>query len=144
MLENIIYSILQTPLFQSGLFLIILAVGIRKVLKYMTGEFDMISGEYRKYQLLKEFGMYSISEAEDSLWKGEEVCVEFPRDGRFVRLKKVGDKFQVLSFSYDIIYEFEWVERDSLHLQTLVEGYLVLMYPKSTCEKLLKSGFVII
>lgn len=144
MIETTIWSILQTPLFQSGLFLILLAIGIRKVLKYMTFEFDMISGEYRKYQLLKEFGMYSISEAEDNLWKGEEVCVEFPRDGRFVRLKKVGDKFQVLSFSYDIIYEFEWVERDSLHLQTLVEGYLVLMYPKSTCEKLLKSGFVII
>lgn len=144
MIETTIWSILQTPLFQSGLFLILLAIGIRKVLKYMTFEFDMISGEYRKYQLLKEFGMYSIPEAEDSLWEGEEVCVEFPRDGRFVRLKKVGDKFQVLSFSYDIIYEFEWVERDSLHLQTLVEGYLVLMYPKSTCEKLLKSGFVII
>ena len=144
MIETTTLSILQTPLFQSGLFLILLAIGIRKVLKYMTFEFNMISGEYRKYQLLKEFGMYSISEAEDNLWKGEEVCVEFPRDGRFVRLKKVGDKFQVLSFSYDIIYEFEWVERDSLHLQTLVEGYLVLMYPKSTCEKLLKSGFVII
>lgn len=144
MIETTILSILQTPLFQSGLFLILLAIGIRKVLKYMTFEFDMISGEYRKYQLLKEFGMYSIPEAEDSLWKGEEVCVEFPRDGRFVRLKKVGDEFQVLSFSYDIIYEFEWVERDSLHLQTLVEGYTVLMYPKSTCEKLLKSGFVII
>lgn len=144
MIETTILSILQTPLFQSGLFLILLAIGIRKVLKYMTFEFDMVSGEYRKYQLLKEFGMYSIPEAEDSLWEGEEVCVEFPRDGRFVRLKKVGDKFQVLSFSYDIIYEFEWVERDSLHLQTLVEGYTVLMYPKSTCEKLLKSGFVII
>lgn len=144
MIGTTIWSILQTPLFQSGLFLILLAIGIRKVLKYMTGEFDMISGEYRKYQLLKEFGMYSIQEAEDSLWKGEEVCVEFPRDGRFVRLKKIGDKFQVLSFSYDIIHEFEWVERDSFHLQTFVEGYLVLMYPKSTCEKLLKSGFVII
>lgn len=144
MVENLIYSLLQTPVFQSGLFLILLSIGIRKVLKYMTFEFDMISGEYRKYQLLNEFGMYSISEAEDNLWEGEEICVEFPRDDRFVRLKKIGDKVQVLSFSYDIIYEFEWMERDSLHLQTLVEGYTVLMYPKSTCEKLLKSGFVII
>lgn len=144
MVEDIIYSVLQTPVFQSGLFLIILAVGIRKVLKFMTDEFDMISGEYRKYQLLNEFGMYSIPEAEDSLWEGEEICVEFPRDGRFVRLKRVGDRVQVLSFSYDKIYEFEWIKRDSCHLSDFVEGYFVLMYPKSTCDKLLKSGFVII
>ena len=55
MIETTIRSILQTSLFQSGLFLIFLAIGIREVLKYMTGEFDMISGEYRKYQLLKEY-----------------------------------------------------------------------------------------